>query len=93
MASVEKYKQVEDLIQIPYHEEMGTINKTILRCSDATFRINISEMNTLKVVTTKQVKAANQAMVQRNHMPTFSGNVNCYLINQLIEFELNTKVR
>ena len=22
-ASVERYKQVEDLIQIPYHEEMG----------------------------------------------------------------------
>ena len=42
MASVERYKQIEDLIQIPHHEEMGEINKTVLRCSDATFRIDHS---------------------------------------------------
>ena len=26
-------------------------------------------------------------------MPTFSGNIDCYLINQLIEYELVTKVK
>ena len=51
---------------MPYHEEMGEVNKTILRCSDATFKINYSEMNKLKVIILKQVKVANLAMVQRN---------------------------
>lgn len=78
---------------MPYHEEMGDVNRTILRCTDACFKINYSEMNEMKVVTLKQVKAANQAMSQRNQMPTFSGNINCYLINQLIEFELLAKVK
>jgi len=66
MASVDRFKQIEDLIQMPYHEEMGEVNKTILRCSDATFKINYSEMNKLKVIILKQVKVANLAMVQRN---------------------------
>lgn len=52
-ASVERYKQVENLLQIPYHEEMGEINRTILRCSDMCFKINYSEMNDLKVATMK----------------------------------------
>ena len=52
-ASVERYKQVENLLQIPYHEEMGEINRTILRCSDICFKINYSEMNELKVATMK----------------------------------------
>lgn len=93
MASLERYKQIEDLIQMPYLEEMGELNKTVLRCSDSCFKIVYSEMNAMHVVTLKQVKAANQAMCQRNQMPTFSGNVNCYLINQLIEFELMAKVK
>ena len=78
---------------MPYHEEMGKTNQTVLRCSDACFKINCSEMNELKLVTSKQAKAANSAMLQRNSMPTFSGNIGCYLINQLIEFELLTRVR
>ena len=49
--SVERYKEIEDMIQIPYHEEMGQVNKTILRCSDTCFKINYSEMNNLKVAT------------------------------------------
>ena len=32
-------------------------------------------------------------MIQRNSLPTFSGNVESYLINQLLEFELLSKVR
>ena len=64
--SVRQYKRVEDLNQIPYHEEMGEFNKTILRCSDAVFRINVAEMNTLKVATLKQMKEANRVMGLRN---------------------------
>ena len=60
---------------------MGEVNKTILHCADATFKIVYSDMNKLKVATMKQLKVANQAMVQRNTMPTFSGNIDCYLVN------------
>ena len=65
----------------------------MLRCADGVFKINYQEMNHLKVATMKQMKAANQAMVQRNSQPTFSGNVESYLINQLAEYELFAKVR
>ena len=44
-ASVERYKQYEDLIQIPYYDEMGEANKTILRCSDGCYKVNYSQMN------------------------------------------------
>ena len=91
--SIEHYKQVEDMIQIPYSESMGETNKTILRCADGAFKINHKEMNEMKVATMKQMKVANQAMTQRNQMPTFSGNIDCYLINQLAEYELLTKVK
>ena len=40
MQSLERYKQIEDMVQIPYHEEMGEPNKTILRCADGSFKIN-----------------------------------------------------
>ena len=50
-------------------------------------------MNDMKVVTTKQVRAANQAMLLRNSQPIFSGNINCYLVNQLAEFEIICKVK
>ena len=39
------------------------------------------------------MKAANFAMIQRNAMPTFSGNINCYLVNQLTDYELLAQVR
>ena len=57
--SVDYYSQREDLRYIPCHDKMGTINKTILRCSESTFKINYSEMNHLKVATMKQMKVAN----------------------------------
>lgn len=79
--SIERYKRVEDLIQIPYHEEMGEFNKTILRCSEVVFKINVAEMNVLKVATLKQLKEANRVMVLRNHQPIFSGNIQSYLVN------------
>jgi len=60
--SIEHYKQVEDMIQIPYNESMGEPNKTILRCADGVFKINHKEMNEMKVATMKQMRVANQAM-------------------------------
>lgn len=62
-ASIELYKSIEDLSQIPYHEEMGQANRTVLRCSDGCFKINYSDMNDLKVATMKQMRSANQAMI------------------------------
>ena len=50
-------------------------------------------MNELKVATLKQMKAANTAMMQKNNLPIFSGNIECYLINQLHEFELLSQVK
>ena len=93
ISGLELFAQVENLLQIPLHEEMGETNKTILRCTEATFKINVAEMNELGVATTKQMKAANQAMIQRSSLPVFSGNVNCYLVNQLLEFDLIAKVK
>lgn len=72
----------EDLAQkIPFYGEQGPINQTLLRCADGVFRINAADMNELKVATLKQMKAANSAMIQRNSLPVFSGNIECYLIN------------
>ena len=34
------FLKVEDINQIPYHEEMGPINKTVLKSSDGTFIID-----------------------------------------------------
>ena len=42
MASVDLYKKTEDIGQIPMHELMGEVNKTVLRCAEATFRIDPS---------------------------------------------------
>lgn len=72
---------------------MGPVNTTILRCADAVFKINPHEMNQMKIATQKQQKAATAAMQQRNQMPIFSGNIESYLINQLLEYELICKVK
>jgi len=48
-SSLERYKQSEDMIQIPFHEEMGDFNKTVLRCSDGVFKINVTDLNNLKL--------------------------------------------
>ena len=37
--SLDRYLELEDMEKVPGHEEMGEFNKTILRCSDAAFRI------------------------------------------------------
>ena len=39
------------------------------------------------------MREANKQMVQRNGLPVFSGNIGCYLVNQLLEFELRSKVK
>ena len=44
---------MEDLKQIAFLEQMGELNRTILRSSDAVFKINYIEMNDLKVVVGK----------------------------------------
>ena len=93
MATIEHFNAIEDLSQIPYAEEMGEVNKTLLRCAESVFRIHPAEMNHLKVATMKQMREANKQMVQRNTLPVFSGNIGCYLANQLLEFELLTKVK
>ena len=72
---------------------MGDFSKTVLRCQEAVFRINVAEMNVLKVATLKQLKEANRVMVLRNAQPVFSGNIASYLVNQLCEYELICKVR
>ena len=60
---------------------MGEFNKTILRCAESIFKINVAEMNVLKVATLKQLKEANRVMVIRNQQPVFSGNIQSYLVN------------
>ena len=92
MASIERFNAIEDLSQIP-HAEMGEVNKTLLRSADGVFRINAADMNQLKVATMKQMREANKQMIQRNSLPVFSGNISCYLANQLLEFELLAKVK
>ena len=72
---------------------MGEVNKTLLRSADGVFRINAADMNQLKVATMKQMREANKQMIQRNSLPVFSGNISCYLANQLLEFELLAKVK
>lgn len=72
---------------------MGNFNQTVLRCAEAVFNINVTEMNKLKITTIKQTKEANRAMIMRNTQPIFSGNIQSYLINQLAEYELIAKVR
>ena len=46
-------------MQMPYHEEMGEVNKTVLRCCDGTFNTRYSEINEMKLASKKQVKAVN----------------------------------
>ena len=42
----------------------------------------------------KLQRAANQAMLQRNALPIFSGNIeSSYLVNQLSELELIAQIR
>ena len=92
MASVEQYKIREDLTQIPFREEMGEANRTLLHCSESIFKINYTEMNEMKVATMKQMKAANSAMINWNSSPVFSGDIDSYLVNQLLEYDLLSKV-
>ena len=88
MESIEQYKKIEDLVQIPKHEKMGEFNKTVLRCADGSFKIFVAEMNELKPQKQKLVREAHKAMIQRNTLPVFSGNVRSYLVNQLADYEL-----
>ena len=82
LTSLEKFGIIEDLAQkIPFYGQQGPINQTLLRCADGVFKVNYAEMNELKVATLKQMKAANAAMMQRNVLPIFSGNIECYLVN------------
>lgn len=57
------------------------------------FSAKVQDLNDMKLVTSKQVKAAKAAMMQRNILPIFSGNIDCYLINQLCEFDLLAQVK
>ena len=64
--SYTKFEKLEDVNQIPYHEEMGPINSTILKSADGTFIIDASKINPMGVATYKMIKQASQAMIQKN---------------------------
>ena len=60
MATIEHFNAIEDLSQIPDAEDMGEVNKTLLRCADGVFRIHAAELNLLKVATMRQMREANK---------------------------------
>ena len=43
------------------------------------------------VATKKTITIANSLMMQKNTSPVFTGNIPCYLINQVFEYELGIK--
>ena len=55
----------EDKAQIPFHEDMGPINSTILKCMDGAFVIDPAKINPMGVSTVKLTKHAIQSMTQR----------------------------
>ena len=72
---------------------MAEPNKTILTCCEDSLKINPQPETMMGVATKKHVAIANTLMMQRNTLPTFTGNVPCYLINQLLEYDLAIKYK
>lgn len=94
-SAIDRYRMAEDLSQIPFISK-GDFNKTVLRCAEASFKIDDSgreNQNQLGYITKRQSNLVSRAIAQRNMQPIFSGNVQSYLINQLADHEIITKVR
>ena len=80
---------------IPWLTETNVVNKTILRCSDNILRIKFAGIaGDSKGMALKLQRAVNQAMILRNTLPIFSGNIeSSYLVNQLTELDLVAQMK
>ena len=80
---------------IPWLTKTDVVNKTILRCSDNILRIKFAGIaGDSKGMALKLQRAVNQAMILRNTLPIFSGNIeSSYLVNQLTELDLVAQMK